>query len=125
MEADEGGTPENAAIEGVLSLEGVRVALTTTLDEGENEFTLITRAWLDDMAAPFELEVVTGSRFDAPDPPVGIDEIEATLLFMTYPYLREVVSNITGRSPYESYSLPPLAKLPHQRVTDPESDATV
>lgn len=101
-----------------VDLPGVSIDYTVT-EEGE-EFVLILQATLSDIALPYELDVVTGSRITIPDPPVSTTEALPTLLFLTYPYLRETVSNFTARSPYPATFLPPLTRLPHPSVIEAE-----
>jgi hypothetical protein len=106
-----------------LELHGANLRYTATAEE--NEFVLLVHLLLTDPTAPYELNVVTGSRFTAPDdPPVALEEAETTLVFITYPYLREVVSNITSRSPYREFTLRPLTRLPHPRVRGEENDGS-
>lgn len=89
----------------------------------EDEFVLLARLTVNDPSAAYHVEVVTGSRFDVPDdPPVSIEEVEATLIFITYPYIREVVMNLTARSPYREFVLRPLTRLPHPRVSGDVSE---
>lgn len=108
----------------VVELEGVEVSYTT--DEQLDEFSLITRVRLTDPTAPYTFELVMGSRFTKPEPAVTVEEAAATLLFMSYPYVREMVSSITSRSPYRAFLIPPLTRLPHPRVTgEPEEDSAV
>lgn len=101
----------------ILDLEGAR--LEYVAEEEGDEFVLVVQTWVTDAAAPFELYVITGARFDVPEPRVSADDAAGTLLFVTYPYIREVISSISGRSPYESFSLPPLTKLPHPSLFGP------
>jgi hypothetical protein len=94
---------------------GVELDYSTT--EEDDEFVFILRLKVTDPTVPYSLEVVTGSRFEIPDPPVAVQQAEATLLFVSYPYVRELVASITGRSPYQAFELPPLTRLPHPTVT--------
>jgi hypothetical protein len=98
-----------------LGIPGLELRYSTS--EEDDEFVFVLRLELADPSEPYRLELVTGSRFDIPDPAVTVQQAEATLLFISYPYVRELVSNITGRTPYQQFELPPLTKLPHPRVT--------
>jgi hypothetical protein len=102
---------------GSLELEGVSLRFEVQRPTEPNEFVLLLQAWLTERSAPFVLDVVTGSRFSIPeeDEPT-LPQVAATLVFMTYPYLRETISAITARSPYQAMVLPPLSRLPHPRV---------
>lgn len=100
-----------------IHVEGARLHVVSITEE-DDEFTFILRTRLVEPSVPYELEVITGSSFQTPEPPVTTTEAASTLLFMTYPYIRELVANITGRSPYEPFTLPPLTKLPDPRVFD-------
>jgi hypothetical protein len=103
-----------------LEVEGARLEYVATI-EGD-EFVLIVHTLLNEPAAPYELELITGARYGTPDPPVSPDEAAGTLLFMAYPYIREAVFSITGRSPYQGFLLPALAKLPHPSITEAAPD---
>lgn len=85
--------------------------LSNQVDEQENEFVFVLETTLA-AGLPFELSVVTGSRFTVPDPPVSPDDAAVTLLFITFPYLRELIFSVTSRSPFEGFQLPPLTKRP-------------
>jgi hypothetical protein len=105
----------------LLELEGLQLTYEGFDDVDVNEFVLFVEARLTQDKAPYDFEVVMGARFDKPEPPVNIEAAKATLLFMMYPYLRETISNITNRSPYGGFLVPPLAKLPHPQVTGEET----
>jgi hypothetical protein len=110
--APEGAAPERGPW---LSLEGVDLRIMDLRVE-EDEFVLFLNTRIADATAPYRLDLITGSSFALPDPPVTAEQAAATLVFITYPYVREVVASITGRSPYQSLTLPPLTKLPHPKV---------
>jgi hypothetical protein len=40
------------------------------------------------------------------------DAVRSTLLWMAYPYVREMVSTVSSRSPQGPFFLPPLTKMP-------------
>jgi preprotein translocase subunit SecB len=102
---------------------GVELDYSTT--EEDDEFVFILRLKVTDPTVPYSLEVVTGSRFEIPDPPVVAQQAEPTLLFVSYPYVRELVASITGRSPYQAFALPPLTRLPHPTVTGEKEQESV
>jgi hypothetical protein len=99
--------------------EPVRLRYQATRED--DEFVFFLDAELLDPTLPFTLQVLTGSRFEIHDAPdLTPEAANATLLFMTYPYVRELISNITGRSPSPGVILPPLTRLPHPDVSGPE-----
>ena len=79
------------AVEGVLELEGVSLSYAVTQEE--EQFVLILQTTLTDPLAPYELTVVTGSRYTLPDPPASAENAAATLVFISYPYVREIFTN--------------------------------
>ena len=97
-----------------VDIDEVAMRYTVTHEEG----SLIAVIWteLADPTEPLHFEVVTGARFVPPEPPVPLDAIASTLLFIAFPYVREVVMNLTARTPFGTYLLPPLTKLPHPHV---------
>lgn len=101
------------------------VELDYSTEEEDDQFVFILRVEVVDPSVPYKLEVVTGARFDIPDPPVTASQAQATLLFVSYPYVRELVASITGRSPYQAYELPPLTRLPHPTVTGEDEGTSV
>ncbi len=105
----------DAEASAVLELEGVR--LRFSMFDNEDEFTLVVETKLTLEALPYRLRLLTGSRFAKPDPPVTAAAAIQTLLFVSYPYIRETVTSITSRSPYTRFDLPPLIRLPHPSVT--------
>ena len=115
--------PDEASLFGWKTLELEDAELQYSASREEDEFVLLARLTVNDPSAPYHVEVVTGSRFDVPDDPaVSIEEAEATLIFITYPYIREVVMNLTARSPYREFVLRPLTRLPHPRVSGDTSE---
>lgn len=122
------GSPgeESAGDDGVfrdgLEVEGARLEYAVSIqgEEPDTEFVLIVRTILEEPALPYELELLMGATYDTPEPAVTQDEVASTLLFMVYPYIREMVFSITGRSPYRAFQLPPFARLPHPRVSGAE-----
>jgi hypothetical protein len=111
----------SAAVEGTLELDGVSLFYSVT--EEDEQFALILQTSLTDATSPYEMNIVTGSRYTLPDPPATTAEAAATLVFIAYPYVREIFTNITARSPYRAFMLPPLTRLPHPRVSTEEPGA--
>jgi hypothetical protein len=82
----------------------------------DDEFRLTIQVDLEE-GLPFHLMIRAGARFlvtDAPD--LSPEEAQATLVFLAYPYLREAVANLTMRTPFPAYFLPPLIRLPDPSV---------
>ena len=99
--------------------EGDFLQLSTSSErESENEIVLYVHAGLDDPALPFRLEVVLGARYHIgeSEEELPAERAEATLMWMCYPYLGELVATITGRSPLPPYYLPALTRLPDPSV---------
>lgn len=92
--------------------------------EHEDHYLLALSASLDDPGLPFRLNLTVGSRFFVGQDEEGnrpsLEETESTLVWLSYPYLRETISAITGRSPLLPYYLPAITKLPHPSVTEEE-----
>lgn len=77
-----------------------------------DELHLYLDGLLDDPRLPFTLRFDVGARYSTEDEDLDAERAQPTLLWLVYPYLRELVSNVTGRSPLEPYYLPPLTRLP-------------
>src|SRR5579872_4865320 len=93
------------------------VQLRVTADRVADEFVMRIEAKLDDDRFPFDLEISVGARFVVSEADeLTAERAQSTLLFMVFPYLRETVWSITGRSPYPAYALPPLTRLPDAPV---------
>lgn len=103
----------------VHEVEGVSIRYSA-VDDDEGELVLFTELRLIGPDHPYELDLLVGSKFDQPDPPLTPERAVHTLFFITYPYLRELTSSITGRSPYDPLWLPPLTKLPVRKVQGAE-----
>lgn len=112
----EDGTPDPDEQRGEppgFEVDGARLhVLSLEEDTAEGEFVFVLQTTLVDPGSPYSLEVITGSRFTVPEPPVTAREAASTLLFISYPYVRELVASITSRSPFQVYRLPPLTKRP-------------
>ncbi len=91
----------------------------TTRHEDEI-YLLFLRAGLEEDAMPFHLEVTLGVRFqiDTEEGEALLEphEVESTLVWLCYPYLRETIAAITGRSPLPPYVLPPIVRMPDPSV---------
>ena len=98
-------TPEGYPSENVLQWRA------TSRRDGD-EFHLYLDALLDDVRLPFRFRCDLGARFTTTETQLAADQVEPTLLWLAYPYLRELVSGLTGRSPLNAYYLPPLTRLP-------------
>lgn len=91
----------------------------STTRDGE-DLILFLRARLDDKQLPFRLEAVVGARFTVEaDSKLTAAEAEPTLVWLCYPYLRELIGSITARSPLPPYFVPLLGKLPHPTALEP------
>jgi hypothetical protein len=94
----------------------------SVLDIEEDAALLFLQATLDDERLDFELDVEIGARFSSPEKfDLPREQVERTLVFMVFPYVRELVSNITSRSPAPPYFLRPQAPL--SRAEGPAKDA--
>jgi hypothetical protein len=97
------------------------LALVSGAERDGDEFVLRLDASLEDERLPFRLSVSTGARFLIVDEPeLTAERAETTLVFMAFPYLRETIWTLTGRSPYPAYAVPPLTKLPDKPVRGDE-----
>jgi hypothetical protein len=99
---------------------GDHLDLSAEVARDGGQLVLFLTASIDDPSFPFRLNVVIGARFDVPDETLEEQRAEGTLVWLCYPYLRELIASITGRSPLPPYYLPGLAKLPHPSVVGPE-----
>jgi len=115
-------TEDDGVFRDALEVEGARIDYAVSIqgDGQDEEFVLIVHTVLHEPALPYELELLMGATYDTPEPSATESEAASTLLFMVYPYVRETIFSITGRSPYRAFQLPPLATLPHPRVTGQE-----
>jgi hypothetical protein len=82
----------------------------------DDEYVLFLVAKIDNESFPFTLSVTTGARFVVPADERGkrptADEAHGTLIWLSYPYLRETIAGISGRSPFPPYYIPALTRLP-------------
>lgn len=98
-----------------IEVPGARLRILDIGDEAE-EFVFILETTITDPTSPYELTVITGSSFTRPDSSLSATDAASTLLFITYPYVRELLASISGRSPFPAFTLAPLTKLPHASV---------
>src|SRR5688572_15935478 len=104
--------------------DGDFLKLGASVEREDDNFMLFLNASLDEPTFPFTVDVVLGALFAVADEPdLEPDDVEATLVFMAYPYLRELIASITARSPAPQYFLPPLGRLPHPSVFGSTEDA--
>ena len=92
------------------------VELQASSSREGDEFVLYLRATLDDERLPFKMELLLGGRYSFRDLEESVEEVEPTLVWLAYPYLREVIVAATTRSPAPPYFLPPMSYLPHPSV---------
>ncbi|MCW3000649.1 MAG: Preprotein translocase subunit SecB [Solirubrobacterales bacterium] len=93
---------------------------TATTERTEDSvFLMLLAVRLDDRKLPFLLRASFGCEFEIRDDGLTPERAEPTLVFMAYPYVREFIFNLTGRSPLPAYSLPPITRSPDP---SPQSD---
>lgn len=103
-----GGTDDRGwPIDDVLNLQ-------ISMPEKESQYVMLLRGRLDDRRLGFEMEFVVGALYETEEDVAGLsdEDVEATLTFMAFPYLRELVASTTARSPLGAYHLPPRAPRP-------------
>lgn len=97
---------------------------STASREGD-EFFLYLQARLEAPRFPFRLRFEAGARYaTSPEDRTTAEQAKPTLVWLVYPFLRELIYNITSRSPLPPYSLPPLTRLPDPSLEgdqDPET----
>jgi hypothetical protein len=93
------------------------LVLEAWMTEQPDAVALFVTAKLEDAALPFRLEATMGARFTIDDMgDASSENIERTLTWLCYPYIRELISTVTGRSPLPPYFLPAITKMPHPTV---------
>jgi hypothetical protein len=110
------GEPERLL---TLALDDVNLAYGASRDG--DEFRLVIEASRPDtpISRGFMLAITAGARFETDAPPELTAEFaESTLLFISYPYLRELVFSLTGRSSVGPIRLAPLTRLPAPSMWD-------
>jgi preprotein translocase subunit SecB len=80
----------------------------------EAEATAWIEGKLEDKRLPFRLTFEMAFLFSIPETEVfpAPDEIEPTLVWIAFPYMREFIADLTGRTPEGQYYVPPLTRLP-------------
>lgn len=85
--------------------------------EGPEEWILYVHLTIDDETFPhFLLHLSVGARFEIDEMEHDPERAQSTLVWLCYPYIRELVASVSGRSPLPSYYLPALTMMP-----DPEA----
>ncbi len=79
--------------------------------EGDR-FLLFVWARIEAPRLPFRLTFDVAARYTTTDSELTAERARPTLIWLAYPFFREFVYNITGRSPLAPYALPPLTRLP-------------
>jgi hypothetical protein len=80
----------------------------------EGHRVLFMHATMDDELLPFRLELLLGADFVLGGlENIDLDDLQPTLVWLCYPYLREIISAITARSPLPAYFLPPITMMPN------------
>jgi hypothetical protein len=101
---------------GGIEVPGARLNILRIDETGDEYLVILQTQITEEASVPYELLIVTGSSFEIPEG-VSTTDAASTLLFITYPYVREVIANITGRSPFQPFTLPPLTKLPAEQYS--------
>jgi hypothetical protein len=123
---DEAAAAQDAEDDLFTYPEGDFVKLSSTATREGDQIVMYLQADLDDTAFPFRLSMLLGARFDVPGETLDAEHATSTLVWLCFPYVRELVSSITGRSPLPPYYLPALTKMPHPSVlAEPSESATV
>jgi hypothetical protein len=123
-----GGDPEEGVPEDELSTYDPEVGYpdeqliqlrVNSFSEG-SQATAFIEGKLEDRRLPFRLSFEMGFLFSIPESEVlpPSDEIEPTLVWIAFPYMRELVADVTGRTPAGQYFLPPMTRLPQPNEPD-------
>jgi hypothetical protein len=91
---------------------------STASREGDR-FLLFLSARLEAPRLPFRMTFDIAARYTTTEESLSAERARPTLIWLAYPFLRELVYNITGRSPLEPYALPPLTRLPEPEDFEP------
>ncbi len=86
--------------------EGDFLTLAAATKRSPRGLVLYLQADIDDFAIPFSLSLLLAARFELAEGDVEREDLESTLVSLCYPFLRELVADITGRSPMPPYELP-------------------
>ena len=90
--------------------DGDFLTLAAATKRDDRGLVLYLQADVDDFSIPFSLSLLVGARFEAEDGELDRDDLQATLVWLCYPLLRELVVDITSRSPMPPYRLPPRTR---------------
>ena len=99
----------------VEQIEGAELRYQAKAEGGD--FFLFVELNLIGPVSPYDLNIVVGATFAVTTADLEARRAAHTLLFMAFPYLREVVHSLTARSSYEGFWLPPLTKLPAPQIS--------
>ncbi|HEY1834449.1 MAG TPA: hypothetical protein VGG08_08440 [Solirubrobacteraceae bacterium] len=95
---------------------------STVTREGDELF-LYMSAKLDTPQLPFRLLFDVGVRYmTSLEEQTTTEALKPTLVWIAYPFLRELVYNLTARTPVPPYALPPLTRLPDPSLAGDASD---
>jgi hypothetical protein len=88
--------------------------LAVTADAEDGEVVCFIEGKLDDERLPFELSFEMGFLYviSGDEPLPQIENLQPTLVWLAFPHLRELIAELTGRSPSPRYFVPPLTRLP-------------
>jgi hypothetical protein len=84
----------------------------STASRDGDRMLLLLWARIEAPRLPFRLTFDIAARYITTDEELTAERARPTLIWLAYPFFRELVYNITGRSPLEPYALPPLTRLP-------------
>jgi hypothetical protein len=93
------------------------LSLTVETVQTDHHVILHADAVLDDPRLPFELTVAFEAHFNLTEAQVDLNAIEPHLLWAVHPYLREIITDVTGRSSCPRYVLRPLTGPPRPEQT--------
>lgn len=98
--------------------------LAVMADSEDDEVVCFIEGKLDDDRLPFELafEMAFLYSIDADGGVPAVEELRPTLVWLAFPHLRELIADLTGRSPSPQYFLPPLTRLPFPEENPPTTD---
>lgn len=124
--ASEGDAPEPAAQDDGFDDEYTTEHILrwrSSASREEDEFFLYMSARLDAPRLPFRLRFDAGARYTtSPEDKTTAEAARPTLVWLVYPFLRELIYNLTSRSPLPPYSLPPLTRLPDPSLDDEDAE---
>lgn len=119
---DEEQEPE-APLEGYPEDQLLLLSVESSVD-GKDAVAFI-EGKLEDPRLPFLLSFEMAFLYSIPEDEEMPEssEVEPTLVWLAFPYMREFIADLTGRSPSPQYFIPPLTRLPmpDQESPSPES----